>query len=73
MDRQQHEIFRQRLLTAFELCEAGIEMYRLSLRRRHTGATDAEIHTLLRQWLERPSGAVDGDAEGEPIDISRFE
>ena len=43
------------LRLAFDLFEAGIDMYRARLRREQPGISDAEIEAKLREWwLARP-------------------
>lgn len=41
----------ERLRTAFELFEAGLDMQRVRLRREHPDAGDAEIERRLAAWL----------------------
>lgn len=56
----------EKLRVALDLCEAGIEIMRQTLRRRHPGETDAEIAARLRAWLQTRPGAEHGDAPGRP-------
>ncbi|MEE9383358.1 MAG: hypothetical protein V3V08_08085 [Nannocystaceae bacterium] len=44
---------RQRFLDALSLFDEGLEMQRLTFRRRHRDASDAEIEKLLLGWLAR--------------------
>ena len=49
---------------AFELHEAGVEMMRLTLRRRHPTSSARRIEELLGEWLITRPGAEHGDAPG---------
>jgi hypothetical protein len=51
---------------AFDLFEAGLDLQRQNLRRRHPAATEEEIHALLEAWLQHRPGAEHGDGEGRP-------
>lgn len=63
MDRS-HEKMIERLRTAFELFDAGVEMMRQSLRRRFPDASEAEISAKIGEWLRVRPGADYGDAVG---------
>ena len=54
----------QRLRLAFDPHAAGEAIMRQNLRRRHLEASEAEIETLLVEWLQTRPGAEAGDAEG---------
>ena len=41
----------QKLLSAFALHDAGIEMKRLQIARRNKGASKEELEQLLQAWL----------------------
>lgn len=56
----------ERLRTAFELHEAGVEMMRQTLRQKHPEADDSELDAMLARWLRERPGAESGDAEGKP-------
>lgn len=43
---------RRNMLLAFDLHEAGVEMMRRSLERRHPDAAPNEIARLLAEWLQ---------------------
>lgn len=58
----------RRLLLAFDLFEAGLDMYRQTLRRRHPRADDAEIERRVDAWLLERPGAEFGDVAG-PIRV----
>jgi hypothetical protein len=55
------------LRVAFDLADAGTDMMRLSLQRRHPGASEEEIEATLRDWLHDRPGAEHGDAWGRPV------
>lgn len=40
----------------FDLCEAGVRMYRQRMRRENPAASDEEIEAKVQAWLRRPSG-----------------
>ena len=65
------EATRERLAQKFRLTlslhEDGVEMMRMSLRRRHPGEGDAEIDARLRAWLRHRRGAERGGADGLPV------
>jgi hypothetical protein len=56
----------QRLLTAFDLFEAGVDMMRHRLFREHPDASPEKIEELLGAWLMHRPGAELGDAPGRP-------
>jgi hypothetical protein len=56
----------ERLRIALDLHDAGVEMMRQNLKRRHPGADEAEIERLLLAWLHERPGAEHGDAVGRP-------
>lgn len=56
----------ERLRIALDLHDAGVEMMRQNLRRRHPGADEQEIERLLIAWLHERPGAEHGDAVGRP-------
>jgi hypothetical protein len=56
----------ERLRIALDLHDAGVEMMRQNLRRRHPGASEQEIERLLVAWLHERPGAEHGDAVGRP-------
>lgn len=59
MSETDNTILVRRLLTAFELFEAGWEMRRQQLRRQHPAASEHEIRRHLQRWLESSSSAED--------------
>ena len=56
----------ERLRVALDLHDAGVEVMRQNLRRKHPTATEAEIERLVGRWLSERPGAEHGDAEGRP-------
>jgi len=67
MTLHEHEIAVQKLRTAFELHEAGVEMMRQKLRRENPDLEEDAIEKLLAKWLHHRPGAEHGDAEGRPV------
>ncbi|MBC7975053.1 MAG: hypothetical protein H7138_08715 [Myxococcales bacterium] len=58
-----------RLRQAFEMFEFGVEMMAANLRRRHPAASAEAIEHLLEAWLADRPGALDGDADGIPVQL----
>ena len=58
----------QRLQLAFDLFDAGVDMYRQTLRRRFPDADEQEIQRRLGEWLHERPGAAFGDVGG-PIRV----
>ena len=54
----------EKLRLALELFDAGVDLMRQNLRRRHPGATEEERGELLIQWLRTRPGAELGDSPG---------
>jgi len=63
--------FGQRLEFAFDLYEAGEEIMRRNLERRHPGADREEIERRLIDWLHKRPGAELGDALGRSVEWPR--
>jgi len=40
----------------FDMCDAGVRMYRQRMRRENPLASDEEIEARVQAWLRRPSG-----------------
>lgn len=40
----------------FDMCDAGVRMYRQRMRRDNPLASDEEIEGSVQAWLRRPSG-----------------
>ena len=53
-----------------DLFQAGVDLMRQNLRRRHPGADDERIERLLAEWLRERPGAEAGDCPGRPVDLS---
>lgn len=49
-----------RFRTTIDLYEAGVQMMRLNLRRRHPEETDAEIQVRLVAWMMRREEDIPG-------------
>lgn len=56
--------------TTLDLFSTGLDLMRQNLRRDHPQADDDEIDRRLRQWLHERPGAVSGDGEGRPVDLT---
>ncbi len=57
------EILAEKLRTAFELLEAGVEMKRASIRRRYPALGSRDVERRVHKWLcERklPMEGIDG-------------
>lgn len=54
------------LRAALELADAGTDMMRMNLRRRHPHASVTEVEEMLREWLHSRPGAEHGDSWGRP-------
>ncbi len=54
--------------TTAVLIEAGFDMMRQNLRRRHANASDATVEALLGAWIRRENDPLPGDAAG----VARF-
>jgi hypothetical protein len=61
------KLLAERLETALDLFEAGEQLMRENLRRRHPEAGEAEIERLLVAWLRERPGAEHGDAPGRVV------
>lgn len=55
---------------ALDLFQAGVDVMRQNLRRRHPEAHDEEIERLLGDWLQERPGAEWGDCPGRPVDVN---
>jgi len=56
-----------------DLFDAGVNLMRQNLRRRHPDASDDQIEMLLEQWLKERPGAEFGDCSGRTVDVrTRF-
>jgi Rv0078B-related antitoxin len=48
----------ERFRVVFDLCDAGVRMYRQRMRRENPLASDEEVEAWVQAWLRRPSGEV---------------
>lgn len=46
----------EKFRVVFDMCEAGVQMYRQRMRRENPAASDEEIEARVAAWLRRPSG-----------------
>jgi hypothetical protein len=46
----------ERFRVVFDLCDAGVRMYRQRMRRENPLASDEEVEAWVQAWLRRPSG-----------------
>lgn len=56
--------YRDNAATTAVLIEAGIEMMRQNIRRRHWEAPASTIESILRDWLYRTNDPIPGDTAG---------
>jgi hypothetical protein len=56
----------ERLQLAFDLYEAGEDLMRQNLRRRHPSESAEQIEGRLVAWLSSRPGAQHGDSPGTP-------
>jgi len=64
----------EKLRSALDLFEAGVDLMRQNLRRSHLGASSDEVERRLQEWLLTRPGAEHGDCEGrlrEPGEADR--
>ncbi len=58
------EKYRNNAETLSILMDAGIEMMRQNLVRRHPEASETQINRLLISWLHRSDNPIPGDTAG---------
>lgn len=46
----------EKFRVVFDLCDAGVRMYRQRMRRENPLASEEEIESRVQAWLRRPSG-----------------
>jgi Rv0078B-related antitoxin len=46
----------EKFQVVFDMCDAGVRMYRQRMRRENPAASDEEIEARVQAWLRRPSG-----------------
>jgi hypothetical protein len=63
----------ERFRLTLDLFEAGLQIMRQNLKRRHPDLGANEIDSMLEEWLLRRDGALNGDAPGRSVSISLFE
>ena len=63
-----NEACSERLRTALDLADSGIQMKLSQLRRVHPDESDEEIRYRLDEWLSSPTKAKHGDAPGRLVD-----
>lgn len=44
----------ERMRSALEMHDLGVQLYRQRMRREHPGASRGEIESLVRNWLTAP-------------------
>jgi hypothetical protein len=48
----------EKFRVVFDMCDAGVRMYRQRTRRENPLASDEEVEAKVQAWLSRPSGAA---------------
>jgi Rv0078B-related antitoxin len=48
----------EKFRVVFDMCHAGVRMYRQRMRRENPGAADEEIEARVQAWLRKPSGTA---------------
>jgi hypothetical protein len=48
----------EKFRVVFDLCDAGVRIYRQRMRRENPLASDEEVEARVQAWLRRPSGEV---------------
>jgi hypothetical protein len=46
----------EKFRVVFDMCDAGVRMYRQRMRRESPRASDEEIEARVQAWLRRQSG-----------------
>ena len=67
MSTEKADLIAKRFQTTLALFELGEAMLRQKLKRKYPHATEAEIDSQVREWLERRPGAEYGDGVGRPV------
>lgn len=58
--------------TTAALIEAGFDMMRQNIRRRHTNASEDTVEALLGAWVRRENDPLPGDTAGAVRIRQRF-
>jgi len=66
VQQESENIVAQRLQTALELFETGVDMMRQTLIRRHPEDSRDKIEQHLNEWIVHRPGAEHGDCNGRP-------
>ncbi len=64
MESSKQKQIAERFRVTCELFEAGCEIMRQNLKRRHPDLGTAELHVRFIEWLRDRPGAEHGDAPG---------
>ncbi len=56
--------YLQNAATTAVLIEAGFDIMRQNIRRRHANASDATVEALLGAWIRRENDPLPGDTAG---------
>jgi len=62
----------RRLEDALELADLVERMVRARLQREHPNLSADALEARVRAWLQSPPCAVDGDADGRPVDLGQL-
>jgi Rv0078B-related antitoxin len=46
----------EKFRVVFDMCSAGVRIFRQRMRRENPWASDEEIEARVQAWLRRPSG-----------------
>ncbi len=61
----------RRLEDAVELADLAERMVRARLQREHPNLSGDALEARVRDWLQTRPCAVDGDADGHPVDLEQ--
>jgi hypothetical protein len=71
MARAKNELIAERFRTTLALFELGEAMLRQKLLRKFPQASETEIATRVREWIDRRPGAEHGDGVGRLVEWPR--